>query len=109
MDNIPSELLKNGSEAATAVLTAICQKIWERKERPKEWTQSVVIRLPKKRNLKQCQNYRIISLISHPSKIMLRVVLNRLKVKAEELLTEEQAGFRPGRSTVDKSSLVESS
>ena len=53
--------------------------------------------LPKKANRRQCQNYRTISLISHPSKSMLRVILNRLKVKAEELLTEEQAGFRPGR------------
>ena len=58
--------------------------------------------LPKKGNLKQYQNYRTISLISHPSKIMLRIILNRLKTKAEELLAEEQAGFRPGRSTVEQ-------
>ena len=66
------------------------------KEWPKEWTQSLVIPLPKEGNLKQCQNYSTISLISHPSKIMLRVILNRLKDKAEELLAEEQADFRPG-------------
>ena len=64
------------------------------------WTQSLVVPLPKKGKLKQCQNYRTISLISHPSKTMLRVILKRLTVKAEELLAEEQAGFRPGRSTV---------
>ena len=61
-----------------------------------------MIPLPKKGNLKQCQNYRTISLISHPSKVMLRVILNRLKSKAEELLSEEQAGFRAGRSTVEQ-------
>ena len=55
-------------------------------EMAKEWTQSFVIRLPKKGNFKQCQNYHTISLISHPSKTMLRVILNRLKAKAEELL-----------------------
>ena len=77
VDNIPSELLKNGGEAATSVLTAIYQKIWATKEWPKEWTQSLAIPLPKKGNLKQCQNYRTISLISHPSKIMLRVILNQ--------------------------------
>ena len=53
----------------------------------------------KKGNLKQCQNYRSISLISHPSKIMLRVIRDRLKAKAEKLLLQKQARFRPGRST----------
>ena len=102
MDNIPSELLKNGSEATITVLTAIRQTIWETKEWLKRWTQSLVIPLPKKSNFKQCHNYRTIRLFSHPSKIMPRVVLNRLKAKAEELLAEEQAGFRPGRSTVEQ-------
>ena len=55
-----------------------------------------------KGNLKQRQNYRTISLISHSSKIMLRVILSRLRAKAEEPLAEEQAGFRPGRSTVEQ-------
>ena len=102
VDNTPSELLKNGGEATTTVLTATCQKIWETKGWPKEWTQSLIIPLPKKGNLKQCQNYRTISLISHPSKIMLQIILNRLKTKAEELLAEEQAGFRPDRSSVEQ-------
>ena len=61
-----------------------------------------MIPLPKKGNLRQCQNYRTISLISHPSKVLLRIILNRLKSKAEELLSEEQAGFRAGRSTVEQ-------
>ena len=89
VDNIPSELLNNGGEATTTVVTAICQKIWETKEWLKEWTQSFVIPLPKKGNLKQCQNNRTISLISHPSKIVLRVILSRFKAKAEELLIEQ--------------------
>ena len=102
-DNVPFELLTNGGEASTTVLTALCQKVWETKETPKEWTQSLVIHLPKKGNLKQCQNYRtMMSLMSHPSKIMLRVILNRLKAKAETLLAEEQAGFIPGRSTAEQ-------
>ena len=71
VDNIPSELLKNGGEATTTVLTPICQKTLETKAWPKELTQSLFICLPKKGNLKQCQDYRTISLISHPSKIML--------------------------------------
>ena len=61
-----------------------------------------LITFPKKGSLKQCQNYRTISLISHSSKIMLRLILNRLKAKAEERLAEERAGLRPGRSTVEQ-------
>ena len=64
--------------------------------------QSLIIPLPKKGNLRQCKNYRTISLISHTSKVMLRVILNRLKNQAEEHLAEEQAGFRAGRSTVEQ-------
>ena len=56
----------------------------------------------KKGDLKLCQNYRTISLISHPSKVMLKVILNRLKPEAEKIIAEEQAGFRPGRSTVEQ-------
>ena len=79
MDNIPSELLKNGGEATPTVLTVIYQKIWETKEWTKEWTQSLAIPLPKIGHIKQCKNYRTISLISHSSKIMFRVILNRLE------------------------------
>ena len=88
VDNIPSELLKNGGEATT-VLTAIFQKI--RDERMDEGvdTQSLVILFPKKGNLKQSQNYRTISLIGYLSNIMLKFILYRLKAKAEELLAEE--------------------
>ena len=56
----------------------------------------MVITLPKKGNLQQCQNYRT---ISHPSKIMLKIILSRLKPQAEKIIVEEQAGFRAGRST----------
>ena len=55
----------------------------------------------KKGNLQQCQNYRTISLISHPSKVMLKTILNRLKPQAEKIIAEEQAGFRLGRSTTE--------
>ena len=83
-------------------LTTICNKIWQIGEWPTPWTQSLVITLPKKGNLQMCQNYRMISLISHPSKIMLKVLLNRLKPQAEEIIAEEQAGFRAGRSTTEQ-------
>ena len=61
-----------------------------------------VITLPKKGNLQLCQNYRTISLIIHPSNVMLKVILNRLQLQADEIIAEEQAGFRAGRSTTEQ-------
>ena len=60
------------------------------------------IRDSKKGNLQQYQNYRTISLISHSSKVMLKIILNRLKPQAEKTITEEQAGFRAGRNTTEQ-------
>ena len=55
----------------------------------------------KKGNLKKCNNYRTI-LISHPSKVLLQIILSRLKAQAESIMAEEQAGFRAGRSTTEQ-------
>ena len=77
VDNIPAELVQAGGEAMIDILTSICNKIWKTREWPTTWTQSLVITLPKKGNLQLCQNYRTISLISHPSKVMLKIILNK--------------------------------
>ena len=79
VDNIPAELVKVGEEDAITTLTTICNKIWQTGEWPTPWTQSLVIILPKKGNLQQCQNYRMISRIRHTSRAMLKIILNRLK------------------------------
>ena len=84
------------------ILTATCNEIWKTGEWPTIWTQSLVITLTKKGNLQLCQNYRTISLISHPNKVMLKIILNRLQLQAEEIIAEEQAGFRAGRSTTEQ-------
>ena len=102
VDNIPAELVQAGGETMIDVLTEICNRIWRTGEWPTPWTQSLIITLPKKGNLQLCQNYRTISLISHSSKVMLKVILNRLKPQAEEIIAEEQAGFRAGRSTTEQ-------
>ena len=83
-------------------LKEICNRIWRTGAWPTPWTQSLIITLPKKGNLQLFQNYRTISLISHSSKVMLKVILNRLKPKAEEIIAEDQAGFRDGRSTTEQ-------
>ena len=101
VDNVPAELVQAGGEDVITALTTICYKIWQTGEWLTPWTQSLVITLPKKGNLQQCQNYGKISLVSHPSKVMLKIILNRLKPQAEKIIAEEQAGFRAGRSTTE--------
>ena len=107
VDNIPSELVQAGGEAMIDMLLIICNKIWQTGEWPTPWTQSLIITLPKKGNLQLCPNYRTISLISQPSKVMLRILLNRLKPQAEEIIKEEQAGFRAGGAQLGQFSILE--
>ena len=89
IDNIPGELVQAGGDAVISVLHKICNKIWQTGEWPMPWTHSLIITLPKKGNLQQCKNYRTISLICHPSKVLLKVLLNRLKPQAESIIAEE--------------------
>ena len=91
VDNIPAELVQASGETMIDVLTEICNRICRTGVWPTPWTQSLIITLPKKGNLQLCQNYRTISLISHSSKVMLKVILNRLK--PQEIIAEEQAGL----------------
>ena len=67
VDNVPAELVQAGGEDVITAFTTICNKIWQTGEWPTPWTQSLVITLPKKGNLQQCQNYRTISLIQGKS------------------------------------------
>ena len=92
VDNIPAELVQAGGEDVITALTTICNKIWQTGECPTPWTQFLVITLSKKGNLQQCQNYRTIRLTSHPSKVMLKIIPNKLKPQAEKIVAEEQAG-----------------
>ena len=64
----------------------ICVAIWKTGEWPEEWTFSTFIPLPKKDDLKQCANYRTIALVSHASKILLRIILERIRVKTKRKL-----------------------
>ena len=97
MDKIPAQLDQAGGEAMVDILTSICSKIWKTGEWPATWTQSLVTTLPKKGNLQLCQNFRTISFVSHPSKVMLKIILNRLQPQAEKTIAEKQAGFRAGK------------
>ena len=79
VDNIPAELLKAGGHILTKIFTNICNYIWETGIWPSCWTKSLIISLHKKGSFQKCENYRTISLISHSSKIMLKIILRRLQ------------------------------
>ena len=109
VDNIPSELLKNGGEATTKILTAICKKIWETKEWLMEWTQSLVIPLPQKGSLKQCQNYRTINLISHPRKSCSELSSADSRQRLRNCWLKNKQVLDQARAQSNRSSIVESS
>ena len=100
-DDILAELFKAGGETALDRMHRMCVAIWETGEWPEEWTFSTFTPLPKKGDLKQCENYRTIALVSHASKI-LRIILERIRVKTEKEIADEQAGFRQGGGTRDQ-------
>ena len=87
---------------AIKVLHSICQQIWKTQFWPQDWERSVFIPIPKKGNAKECINYRTIALISHTSKVMLKILPTRLQQYMNHELPDVQAGFRKGRGTRDQ-------
>ena len=78
-DGIPGELFQILKDAAVKVLHSICQQIWKMQQWPQDWKRSVFIPTPKKGNAKECLNHCTIALISHPSKVMLKILQARLQ------------------------------
>ena len=101
-DGIPVELIQILKDDAVKVLHSICQQIWKTQQWPRDWKMSVFIPIPKKGNAKECPNYRTIALISHTSKVMLKILQARLPQYMNRELPDVQAGFRKGRRTRDQ-------
>ena len=80
----------------------ICQQIWKTQQWPKDWKRSVFIPIPKKGNAKECSNYHTIAVISHASKVMLKIFQARLQQYVNHELPDVQSGFRKGRGTRDQ-------
>ena len=78
-DGIPVELFQILKDDAVKVLHSICQQIWKTQQWPQDWKKSVFIPIPKKGNAKECSNYCTIALISHASKVMLKILQARLQ------------------------------
>ena len=101
-DGIPVELFQILKDDAVKVLYSIYQQIWKTQQWLQDWKMSVFIPVPKKGNAKACSNYRTIALISHSSKVILKILQARLQQYLNCELPDVQAGYRKGRGTRDQ-------
>ena len=101
-DGNPVELFQILKDDALKVLHSICQQIGKTQQWPQDWKRSVFIPIPKKGNAKECSKYRTNALISHASKVMLKILQARLQQYVNREFPDVQAGFRKGRGTRDQ-------
>ena len=101
-DGIPTEIFQILKADTVIVLYSICQQIWKTQQWPQNWKRSVFIPIPKKGNPKECSNYQIIALISHASKVMLKILKAKLQQYVNQELPDTQVGFSKGRETRDQ-------
>ena len=99
---IPVELFQILKDDSVKVLHSICQQSWKTQQWPQEWKRSVFIPIPKKGNVKECSNYHRVALISHASKVMLKILQARLQHYVNHVLPDVQAGFKKDRGTRDQ-------
>ena len=101
-DEIPVELFQILKDNAMKVLHSVFQQIWKTQQWPLDWKRSVFIPIPKKGNGKECSNYCTIALISHSSKVMLKILQARLQQYMNHELPDVQAEFSKARGTRDQ-------
>ena len=101
-DGIPAELFQILKDDGVKVLHSICHPIWRTQQWPQDWKRSVFIPIPKKGNAKECSNYCTIALISHASKVILKILQARLQQYMNCELPDVQARVRRGRETRDQ-------
>ena len=106
-DGIPAELLKILKDNAVKVLHSICQQIWKTQQWPQDWKRSFSFQSQRKAMPKNAQTtYHTIGLISHASKVMLKILQSRFQQLMNRELPDIQAGFRKGRGTSDQTSNI---
>ena len=101
-NGITVKLFQILKDDAVKVLHSICQQVWRTQQRPQDWKRSVFIPIPKKGNGKECSNYCTVALISHASKVMLKILQARLQQYMNHEFPDVQAGFRKGKGTRDQ-------
>ena len=102
IDDLPAELLKTDNQQMTKIVCQLCNKILESGEWATDWLRTIFILIPKTVGIIECAEHRIIALISHNSKVLLRILLSRTAKTAEEQIAEEQMGFRQKVGTRDQ-------
>ena len=101
-DGIPADLFQILQDDAVEMPHSVCQQIWKNQQWPQDWKRLVFIPIPMKGNAKECSNYCTIPLISHASKVMLKILQARLQQYMNQELPDVQSGFRKGRGTRDQ-------
>ena len=101
-DGIPIELFQILKDNAVKVLHSICKQIWKTQQWPQNWKRSVFIPILKKGNAKECSNYHTVAIISHTSKVMLKILQARLQQYVNCEFSDVQVGFRKDRGTRDQ-------
>lgn len=101
VDNIPPEIYKTDTNAMAKVLMPLFEKIWQEEKIPSDWKMGLIVKIPKKGDLSCCSNWRGLCLLNIASKILTKIILNRIVGCLDALLRKEQAGFRSGRSCID--------
>ena len=102
LDWISGEMIKCGGDEMAQHLTGLLNTCWSFERVPSDWKKGVIVKVPKKGTLTDCNNWRGITLLSVPGKVLCIVLLNRLRGAVDQILREEQAGFRQGRSCMDQ-------
>ncbi|XP_048775551.2 uncharacterized protein LOC125680151 [Ostrea edulis] len=106
IDEIPSEALKAGGNEIIEYLYGLLNKIWNQECLPSEWKKGLLVKLAKKGGLSNCENWRGITILTTASKVLSRIILNRIKNALDKILREEQAGFRQNRSCIDQIAIL---
>ena len=101
-DNLDAELFKADPELAATIIQPLFTAIWEGEKVPDDWTKGEIVKIPNKGALDYCNNWRGITLLSVPSKILAKIIIRRLTDAIDGLLRKEQAGFRKNRGCIDQ-------
>lgn len=102
VDQISAEMLKADIERTSRELKRIFDLIWDQETVPVQWTKGLICKIPKRGNLQDCGNWRGVTLLPLVSKVLSKILINRIQGGVDASLRKEQAGFRTGRGTVDQ-------
>ena len=93
LDNIYPEVLNVDPEITAEMMYPLLEKIWKEEKIPEDWEEGLIIKIPKKGDLSNCINWRGVTLLSIPSKLLTRIILNKIQNTVEQHLRKKQAGF----------------